>query len=81
MTLLQHVSLELCLGLDELKSGTNLESNHAWVVCKAHYAKYYVRKSSILSARTGVSKQRSIACGFSPFKIHFLITRKVQSAE
>ena len=38
MTLLQHVSLELCLGLDELKSGTNLESNHAWVVCKAHYA-------------------------------------------
>ena len=47
------------------------ESNQALGVCKAHCAYYYVRKSSILSAGTGVRKISSVACGFSPIKIHF----------
>ena len=36
-----------------------------------HYAKYYVRKSSILLAGTGVRKISSVVCEFSPIKIHF----------
>ena len=31
----------------------------------------YVRKSSILLAGKGVRKISSVACGFSPIKIHF----------
>ena len=47
------------------------ESNQASDVRKAHYAQYYVGKSSILLARTGIGKINSVACGFSPIKIHF----------
>ena len=32
---------------------------------------YYVQKSSILLAGTGVRKINSVACEFSPIKIHF----------
>ena len=38
---------------------------------RMYYAKYYVRKSSILLAGTGARKISSVACGFSPIKIHF----------
>ena len=60
------------------KSGTIRESKQALGVRKAHYVKYYVEKSYIFLAGTGI---RKIACGFSPTKIHFsdyptsLITR------
>ena len=40
-------------------------------VCKEHYAYYYVPKSSILLARTGVWKICSVACGFSSIKIDY----------
>ena len=53
------------------KSRTIRKSNQAAGVHKAHYAYNYVRKSSILLARTGVRKISSVACGFSPVKIHF----------
>ena len=36
----------------------------------------YVRKDTTLLAGTGVRKIGSVACGFRPIKIHFLITRK-----
>ena len=41
------------------------------LVYKEHYALYYVSKSSILLARTGVWKISSVACGFSPIKIDY----------
>ena len=44
--------------------------NQASGVLKVHYA-YYVCKSSILLARTGTRKISSVACGFSPIRIHF----------
>ena len=53
------------------KSGTVLESNQASGVRKTHYAWYYVRKSSILLAVPALRKISSVACGFSPIKIHF----------
>ena len=55
------------------KSSTNRESNHGSGVCKEHYAYmlYYVPKSSILLAATGVWKTSSVACGFSSFKIDY----------
>ena len=53
------------------KNGTIQESNQASGVRKAHYAHYYVQKSSILLTGTGVRKISSVACGFSPTKIHF----------
>ena len=53
------------------KSGTIQESNQASGVCKAHYAEYYARKSSMLLGETGVTKISSVACAFSPIKIHF----------
>ena len=43
-------------------------------VHKGHYWLYYVQKSSILLAGTDVWKITSVACGFSPIKIIFLIT-------
>ena len=43
----------------------------------AHYAKYYVRKSSILLAGTCVRKISSVACRSSPIKSFFLISQKV----
>ena len=46
-------------------------SNQASGVCKAHYLVVLWRKSSILLAGTGVRKIHSVACGFSPVKIHF----------
>ena len=51
------------------KSVTIRESNHASGVYKEHYAKYYVPKSSILLAGTGVWKIHYVACGFSSIKI------------
>ena len=36
-----------------------------------HYAQYYVPKSSILLAGTGVWKISSVACGFSSIKIDY----------
>ena len=63
------------------KSVTIRESNQAWGVRKPHNAYYYVRKSSIVLAGTGVRKISSLACGFSPIKIHFLITGEALSAE
>ena len=50
------------------KSSTIQESNQASGECKVHYASYYVHKSSILLAGTGVRKISSVACGFSPIK-------------
>ena len=47
------------------------ESNQASDVRKAHYAYHYVRKSSILLARTGFRTISSVACGFNPIKIQF----------
>ena len=44
----------------------------SWLgVYKEHYTKYYVPKSSILLARTGVWKMCSVACGFSSIKIDY----------
>ena len=51
------------------KSATIRESNHGLGVCKEHYAKYYVPKSSILLAVTGVWKISSVACGLTSIKI------------
>ena len=53
------------------KPGTIRESNQASGVRKAYYMSYYVRKSSILLAGTGIRKISSVACGFSPVKIRF----------
>ena len=53
------------------KSATIRESNHGLSVCKEHYAKYYVPKSSILLARTCVWKISSVAFGFSSIKIDY----------
>ena len=47
------------------KSATIRESNHGSGVCKEHYPSYYVSKSSILLAGTGVWKMIFVACGFS----------------
>ena len=52
-------------------SVTIRESNHASGVYKEHCAKYYVPKSSILLAGTGVWKISSVACGFSFIKIDY----------
>ena len=71
----------ICLKLVRLylkqsgKSGTIRESNQASGVRKAHYGQYYVRKSSILLAGTGVRKISSVACGFSSVKIHYSVNR------
>ena len=54
------------------KSGTIRESIIALGVRKAHYVfLYYVGKSSILLAGTGIRKISSVACRFSPIKMHF----------
>ena len=58
------------------KSGTIRDSNQASGVHKAHYAWYYVRKSSILLARTGVRKIGSVACEFSLIKSIFSVNPK-----
>ena len=55
------------------KPGTIRESNQALGVRKAHY---YVHKSSILLAGTGVRKVSSVACRLSPIKIHLSEYRK-----
>ena len=52
------------------KSVTIPELNHASGVYKEHYALYYVPKSSILLAGTGVWKISYGACGFSSTKIY-----------
>ena len=52
-----------------IKSATIWESNHGWGVCKEHYTYYYVPKSSILLAGTGVWKNSSVACWFIYIKI------------
>ena len=49
--------------------GTNL--HHGLGVCKEYYVWYYVPKSSILLAGTGVWKIRSVACGFSSINIEY----------
>ena len=59
------------------KPGTIRETNQASGVRKAHYAKYYVRKSSILLAAICVMKFSSVARDFSHIKFIFLITRKI----
>ena len=48
------------------KSVTIQESNQALGVRKAHYAQYYVRKSSNFLARISF-----LACEFGPIKFHF----------
>ena len=53
------------------KSATIQLSNHGSGVCKQHYVYYYVLKSSILLAGTGVWKISSVACGFSSIKIDY----------
>ena len=53
------------------KSATNRESNHGSGVCKEHYAQYYVPKSSIVLAGTGVRTITSVACGFSSININY----------
>ena len=53
------------------KSATIRESNHGSGVCKEHYAWYYVPKSSILLAGTGVWKISSVACGFSSINMGY----------
>ena len=52
-------------------SATIRESNHGSGVCKKHYALYYVPKSSILLAGTGIWKISSVACRFSSIKIGY----------
>ena len=49
------------------KSATIQESIYGSGVYKEHYTQYYVPKSSILLAETGVCKISSVACGFSSF--------------
>ena len=53
------------------RSATIGESNPGSGVCKEHYSWYYVPKSSILLAGTGVWKILSVACGFSSIKIDY----------
>ena len=53
------------------KSATFRESNQGSGVCKEHCAWYYVPKSSILLAGTGIWKISSVACGFSSIKIDY----------
>ena len=53
------------------KSVTIRESNHGLGVCKEHYVLYYVPKSSILLAGSGVWKISSVACRFSSIKIDY----------
>ena len=43
-------------------------------VHEGHYGLYYVQKSYILLAGTGVRKISSVACGLSPIKLIFLIS-------
>ena len=52
------------------KSGTIPVSNQASGVSKSHYAQYYVRKSTILLAWTGVRKISSVA--FSEYPKSFI---------
>ena len=66
-----YMLLVISLADQSGKFGTIRESNQASGVCKAHYAWYYVQKSSILLARTGVRKISSVTCGISPIKMHF----------
>ena len=47
------------------------ESNDGSGVCKEHYTLYYVPKSSILLAGTGVWKISFVACGFSSIEIDY----------
>ena len=53
------------------KSAIIRESNHDSGVCKRHYGQYYVPKSAILLAGTGVWKIISLARGFSSIKINY----------
>ena len=53
------------------KSVTIQESNHGSGVYMEHYAQYYVQKSSILLAGTGVIKNSTVACGSSSIKIDY----------
>ena len=53
------------------KSAAIPESNYDPDVCKEHYAWYYVPKSYILLARTGIWKISSVTCGFSSIKIDY----------
>ena len=53
------------------KSATLRELNHGSGVCKEHYALYYVPKSSILLAGTGVWKISSVALRFSSIKTDY----------
>ena len=64
-------NLNTSSGMHLGKSTTIRESNHGLGVCKEHYAKYYVPKSSIWLAGTGVWKINSVACGFSSIKIDY----------
>ena len=59
----------LYLGLWSLYSGSRIESSLG--VRKAHYTYYYVQKSFIFLARTGIRKISSVACEFCPVKINF----------
>ena len=38
---------------------------------KMRYAYYFIRKSSILLAGTGIRKNSTVASGTSPIKIHY----------
>ena len=53
------------------KPGTIRESNQASGVRKAHSRSTMYEKNSILLAGTDIRKISSVACGLSPFKIHF----------
>ena len=53
------------------ESGTIRESNQTSGVRKTRYPQYYVRKSSILFAGTGVRKNSTVASGSSPIKINY----------
>ena len=69
--IMTYLSIVVC-GHYDLHSGysaTIRESNHGLGVCKEHYAYYFVPKSSILVAGTGVWKISSVACGFSSIQI------------
>ena len=67
------VYLQYTLNSRLKKSATNRESNHGSGVCKEHNTWYYVTKSSILSAGTGVWKISSVVCGFSSIKILIIL--------
>ena len=53
-------SLDNTLCYHSGKSAIIRESNHVSGVCEEHYAQYYVPKSSILLAGTGILKLSSV---------------------